>query len=249
MTGLDGDSIEAPLETIESNQVIRALREEISSGLHWYVALLNAIGRWEIPEELINTRFYRYLISDEAFDFMVLAERLCDAVDTLLPQEEKCYFLFKGIIPYTVTQDEFRSRIGDLKYHRYLNFYYGITVEEALHYAVEEEIRKERRGSGLYRDKDNTGEAYRRIYGFNRTALLRRFRKEKDYSQSKSIKLSELKEFTYWLFKYRLKQSDKARVASDTKKGLDWLRSKSNARQTFNHNQSYTFETIDILNW
>ena len=34
------------------------------------------------------------------------------------------------------------------------------------------------------------------------------------------MKLVELKEFTYWLFKYRLNNSDKARIASDTKKAL-----------------------------
>jgi hypothetical protein len=33
-----------------------------------------------------------------------------------------------------------------------------------------------------------------------------------------------MKEFTYWLFKYRLKHGDPARVASDTKKALEWLR-------------------------
>ncbi len=55
--------------------------------------------------------------------------------------------------------------------------------------------------------------------------MLRRFRKKRGYPQLKSISLTELKEFTYWLFKHRLKQCDKAKVASDTKKALDWLRS------------------------
>jgi len=50
--------------------------------------------------------------------------------------------------------------------------------------------------------------------------LLDSFRKEKRYPKRKSITLSELKEFTYWLFKYRLKKCDKSRVASDTKKAL-----------------------------
>jgi hypothetical protein len=35
--------------------------------------------------------------------------------------------------------------------------------------------------------------------------------------------LRESKEFTYWLFKYRVKHSEPARMASDTKKGLDQL--------------------------
>jgi hypothetical protein len=53
--------------------------------------------------------------------------------------------------------------------------------------------------------------------------LLRHFRKEKDLPQTKSISLTDLKEFAYWRFKYRLKTSEKARVASDTRKALDWL--------------------------
>jgi hypothetical protein len=35
--------------------------------------------------------------------------------------------------------------------------------------------------------------------------------------------LNELNEFTYWLFKHRLGNSDKARIASDTKKALLFL--------------------------
>ena len=34
------------------------------------------------------------------------------------------------------------------------------------------------------------------------------------------IALGEWKAFTYWLFKQRLRRQDKARVASDTRKGL-----------------------------
>jgi len=66
-------------------------------------------------------------------------------------------------------------------------------------------------------------EAYRRIYRQDREALLQDFRKENGYRHLKSTTLLEMKEFTYWLFKYRLKHCDKARIASDTKKGLDWL--------------------------
>jgi len=53
--------------------------------------------------------------------------------------------------------------------------------------------------------------------------LLKHFRREKGYHQLMSISLTELKEFTYWLFKYRLEQCEKARVASDTKKALEQL--------------------------
>ena len=88
---------------------------------------------------------------------------------------------------------------------------------------MQAEVRKEQQNLG-YNNEDNiAGEAYRRIYGATQTVLLKRFRREKGYPQLRSISLAELKEFTYWLFKYRLEHCDKARVASDTKKALKWL--------------------------
>ena len=46
------------------------------------------------------------------------------------------------------------------------------------------------------------------------------WREEKSLPFDHTIDLTEHKEFTYWLFRYRVKNSDKARVASDTRKGL-----------------------------
>jgi hypothetical protein len=117
-----------------------------------------------------------------------------------------------------------KGLIGSSKYHQYLNYFYGITVEKALILAVEAEVHKERRVLGHGREPEATNEAYRRIYGANKAVLLKRFRREKGYPQLKSITLTELKEFTYWLFKYRLEQCDKAKVASDTKKALEQLK-------------------------
>jgi hypothetical protein len=98
-------------------------------------------------------------------------------------------------------------------------------VEEALLLAVEGEVRKEWRTSGYNNEQNLLNEVYQRIYGATKATLLKRFRREKGYPQLKSISLTELKEFTYWLFKYRLKNCDKARVASDTKKALEQLAS------------------------
>jgi hypothetical protein len=53
--------------------------------------------------------------------------------------------------------------------------------------------------------------------------LLTKFKIEKGYPKRNSMELGELKEFTYWLFKYRLNNCDKARIASDTKKALQEL--------------------------
>ena len=204
-------------------KAIRHLKQAIISGQHWYIALLEAIGLWTTAEEIHYGRHYCYLIDDEAFDWLLLAERLCQAVDDLLPDDEQTDLLFHGKPPLKLANNKFKGLIGSTKYRQYLNYFYGITVEEALILAVREEVRKERRTLGLNKEPDYDDEVYQRIYGATKAVLLKCFRREKDYRQLKSISLTELKEFTYWLFKYRLKQCDKARVASDTKKALEQL--------------------------
>jgi hypothetical protein len=205
-------------------EVIRCLEYAIASGKHWYLALLEAMGLWGSAEESHNGRVYRYLIDGEAFDWLLLAERLCEAVDGLLPVDEKGALLFHGKPPLELSPEQVKELIGSIKYHQYLNYFYGITVEKALILAVEEEVRKERLTLVYSKEREATNEAYRRIYGANKVALLKRFRREKGYPQLKYIMLTELKEFTYWLFKYRLRQSDKAKVASDTRKALGQLK-------------------------
>jgi hypothetical protein len=214
------------LESIPAGdaEAINHLKQAIAGGRHWHLALLGAIGLWTSAEEVYNDRTYHYLIDGEAFDWLLLAERLCETVDSLLPEDERDALLFHGIPPLELTTSEVKELIGDKKYGQYLNYFYGITVEEALLLAVQEEIDKERRVQGLRSKSQSSDEAYLRIYDAPGEALLIQFRQEKSYAQLKSITLDELKEFTYWLFKYRLKRCEKARIASDTKKALDYLR-------------------------
>ena len=223
MKTASNQSAPTELTPTADNEAIRHLKQAISSGQNWYIALLEAIGLWTEGEETYNGRHYRYLIEGEAFDWLLLAERLCQTVDGLLPGEEKLGLLLHGQPPIKLTKEKFKKLIGSEKYRQYLNYFYGITVEEALIQAVQEEVRKERRTSGYNNEYNVASEVYRRIYGATKAILLKRFRREKRYPQLKSISLPELKEFTYWLFKYRLKNCDKARVASDTKKALAWL--------------------------
>jgi len=89
---------------------------------------------------------------------------------------------------------------------------------------VRQEIRKEKRTLGYHKESDIDNEVYQRIYGATKTTLLKKFRHERGLPQLRSISLTELKEFSYWLFKYRLNHCDKAKVASDTKKGLEQLK-------------------------
>ena len=170
------------------DEAIRLFRIAIQAGKHWYLGLLEAVGRWSSPEETFEGRLYQYLIEGAAFDWQLLAERLCEAVNGLLPEKEKSDFLLKGKPPLDITKE-----------------------------------RKERHLATIIKDEDTTAEAFQRIYAEVQPVLLEQFRKEKHHRRLKSISLSELKQFTYWLFMYRIKHNDKSRVASDTKKALDWL--------------------------
>ena len=64
----------------------------------------------------------------------------------------------------------------------------------------------------------------------SRETLMEEFRQESGYLSLEVMSVTQLKEFTYWLFKYRIKTSDKAKIASDTKKGLDALHEMSMAK-------------------
>jgi len=209
------------LASTTESEVIQHLEQAITNGKHWYIALLEAICLWKTAKENYNERTYHYLIAGEAFDWLLLAERLCEAVEGLLPDDEKIALLFHGKPPLDLTKEEFKKLIGSDKYHQHLNYFYGITIEEALICAVREEVRKERQILGRNSEHKITDDVYQRIYGATQNVLLKRFRQAKSLPQLKSISLTELKEFTYWLFKYRLEHCDKARVASDTKKALN----------------------------
>jgi hypothetical protein len=204
-------------------QTIQRLKNAVTEGRNWYVALLETVRLWSSPEEDYDGRHYQYLIDNEAFDWLVLTERLCEELDGLIPEKERTNLLFFGIPPVELSKDEFKNLIGASKYQAHLNYFYGILVEKFLLLSATEEIRKKKRTLGLNNDNGVVDEAYQRIYGTTQSALLKQFRKERHYPQLRSISLSELNEFTYWLFKYRIKTRDKSRVASDTKKALTKL--------------------------
>jgi hypothetical protein len=203
--------------------IIQELKRAVAEGGDWYVAVLEAVRLWHSPEEDYQGRHYSYVVDNEAFDWLVLAERLCEELDGLIPEEERLGLLFFASPPARLSRAEFRKTIGAAKYQAHLNYFYGITVERFLILAVMGEIRKERRATGLTSDDGVSDEAYRRVYGTTHSALLKEFRRERRYPQLRSIGLSELNEFTYWLFKYRVKIRDGSCVASDTKKALTRL--------------------------
>ena len=195
-------------------------RIAISSGENWYLALLEAARNWPVNEETVKDACYHYLIAGEAFDLTQLAERLIENAKDLIPEREQINFLFKGKPPLHLSPDELKERLGEEKYKQHLNFFYGVTVEEALLEATSEDVRKEERGIRARSDAWISGEAFLRIYGKAQPDLMLLFQVEKGLPESDSLSLTEMKEFTYWLFRYRLAHSDPEKSASDTKKAL-----------------------------
>lgn len=205
--------------------VICQMRDAITSGTPWAEALLEAVGRWPLAsEELVGVR-YQYLLLGEAFDWLALAGRLLAEVDGLAPPEDVEALLFQGGLPLGVTPEQFQAAIGPEKHRAYLNYYYGVVVEETLLLAVEEEIRKNRTATGLPESRDIADLACRRIYGAPQRELLTAYLAETGKPPSDTLSLGGLKEFTYWLFKRRIACTDSSKVASDTKKGLERLAS------------------------
>ena len=210
---------------VEEPEAVRHMKEAVQSGKAWHVALLEAVGMWTLPEEQYHGKWYHYLIDDEAFDWLILAERLCCELDGVVTPDEKERLLFDGKLPARISPRDFQELIGYGKHRAFLNYWYGVVVEEALQLAVEEEVRKQHRARGFSDSEDLVEEAFARIYEDTRSNLLREYLREKTDPGRKSHSLTDMKGFTYWLFKRRLRRWDPARVASDTRKGLDKLHS------------------------
>ncbi len=204
-------------------EAIESLRESLERGRDWPEALLEAMSLWTTPEETHEGRRYVYFIGGEAFDWLLLAERLCETARGLIPQAEVEELLFHGRFPDYFDASRVQDLLGVEKYRGYLNYHYGVVVEEALQLAAEREVHKRHLSNGNQYQDDFSDEAFGRIYRDTKDNLLRMFREDRGYADSDEMSFSEYREFTYWLFKYRLKTSDKAKTASDTQKGLRQL--------------------------
>ena len=208
----------------KAKRLLTELHREVADGKPWFIALLQTIACWPLPEETVGERHYRYLVGGEAFDWLLLAERLCEALSDLIPQEEHEALVFFGRLPVDLNEEEFRRLLGYAKYRAHLNYLYGVTLEEMLQLVMEEEVYKEQRSRVWENHLAVDEQAFGRIYGHPRQELLCQFRREQNTDHESPVSLTEAKEFTYWLFRYRLRYCDPAKVASDTRRALAMLR-------------------------
>jgi 8-oxo-dGTP pyrophosphatase MutT (NUDIX family) len=214
----------------EDADPVEAFLRALDAGEPWFEALMQAIAVWERPAEDVGGHRYEYLVGGEAFDWLLLAQRLLDAAGERIPVDAAARLLFHAAPPdgdgRAIEDARLQQLIGDAKHRAHLNYVYGVTVEEALHYAVELDVAKERANLAVrnrWEDGDEPDPVYQRIYGRTRASLLADFREERGAPPRGRIALDELREFHYWLFKYRVKHAEPARVASDTRKALAQL--------------------------
>jgi hypothetical protein len=215
-------SAEDALVWAGEGRAIEWLRAALERGEPWWPALLEAIRRWDRVEDEFDGRRYRFLIDGEAFDWLALVERFVAELGPLFPLEDVEALLFHGAPPGGFDDAAFQAAIGPAKYRSVLNYHYGVVVEEALWRSVEEEVAK---GyiTGLtphLRLPEDTAE---RIYGLPLSELLIRFREDTTVASGERMSYLDWKRFTYWRFKYRLRQTHRVKVAADTKRGLETL--------------------------
>ena len=110
---------------------INHLNNSIENGKSGFISLLESISIWTKPEEKYNNNNYIYFLDGEAFDWLVLAERLCYEINNFnLYKKEIEKFITYGELPEIISLSIFKNSIGLSKYRGYLNYFYGITIEE-----------------------------------------------------------------------------------------------------------------------
>ncbi len=231
----DERAIDAELMEVGPESLLATFHAQLHAGRPWFDAMLDCISEWDVPREMLDGREYVYLIEHEAFDWLLLAERICDSAPPgLLPRHEVEDLLVEESPPVALSEIEFQERLGTAKYWAHLNFLYGVRVEQALHLAMERILQKERSGlSFSHARQELDSDVFGRIYGSRQADLLREFRTHANRADAdpERIEHAEWQAFTYWLFRRRLERQDPARVASDTRQGLEMLYELEAAKQ------------------
>ncbi len=209
-----------PFDGSPDAEALLRLHTGIAAGDHWFTAVLEAISLWRSPQEEFGGRHYTYLLAGEAFDWLLLAERLVEELGDVVPEAERDALIFEGRFPVDLGPWEFQRLLGRAKYRAHLNFWYGVQVEEALLVAVEERLGKDHASGGMMSRVRHEAAAYDWVYGVSHDELLRLHFEDRGIAPTGHMSLTELWEFTYWCFKYRVSKRDPAKVASDTRIGV-----------------------------
>ena len=192
------------------NHLIEELKSKIENGINWEIAIVDCISEWNLNEEFYRGYKYKYWINNEAFDWMTLTERLGSAIKSYLNKEKYHELIFTGLLPNKISYEYMKKIISRNKLSQMRNFYYGIIIEDLIYVEKSQQYLK----NSLH--NANKYDLYEDIYGKNIKLLFKQFAKNIKFVNKNTINLYTYKEFIYWLFKYRIRNSDKTKVASDT---------------------------------
>lgn len=190
--------------------LIQELKSKIENGINWEKAVVDCISDWDINEEFYRGYKYKYWINNEAFDWMTLTERLGSAIKSYLNKKKYHELIFTGLLPNKSSYEYMKKVISKNKLSQMRNFYYGIIIEDLIY------IQKSQQYLKNSLNDINGYDGYEEIYGKNINLLFQQFAKNIKFTKQSTINLYTYKEFIYWLFKFRIKNSDKTKVASDT---------------------------------
>jgi hypothetical protein len=193
----------------------------------WKLLVLETIAEWPLATETVAGEQLDYLIGGEAFDWRLLATRLLGECGSMLQSESCREWLSEPVLFAGFEEPEFMRAVGVDKFRAHLSYFYGVTVEQSLLTAVEEEITHRRVAAGRALSDRWLEGAYETLYANSRDELWQVFKLESGTDAAREgwrhrdeHSLAAEDAFTYWLFKLRMERSDPAKIASDTRKGL-----------------------------
>ena len=217
-------------------EIVLQLRRDLEGGKDVAGSLLVASSQWSLSEEVVGDVRYQYILAQEAFDLVSLMNRLALDCMGLIPIKDLSDAVFVDEYDLVSTDESLRRQLGPIKYSQYLNYFYGVLLEEVLIFATEDEVRKMYTSNGFRNVARETDIALTRLYGAGERTLLDRYCQEQGREPiDDEMAITQKKEFTYWLFKSRMRSAEPAKAASDVSKALNYMqaaRSKSSYRRS-----------------
>lgn len=191
----------------------------------WHAAGISMVGAWPVTTDNSPNKLVYRLIGGEAMDWRQVIKLGHEADSTLFEKYDVASWLRNSDIHGDVGAHEFTDCLGEERYKAHLNFFYGVKVERSLLSVTVDDLVKNVVSCGGPANSVTRRQAYKELYGVTYIELKSQFQQ---YLKDSGIQvdLSDIEaEFRYWLFKFRLNNSERVKTASDTKRGLDrWHR-------------------------
>ena len=224
----------------------RGLLDDLSKRIEdqpaeWQNAFIATIAAWPVENEIVYGETFHYFIGGEAFNWKRLAERIATQIAVEQCESPRSDEIFDWIEKSGTfggfSEQEFRRILGVDGWRAHLNHFYGVHIEQCLLAAVQSRIQKRRYSKGMPPSDDASDQAYVGLYEGTEHELWQIFKDENSERLShlidesddgtRSIALDE--EFTYWLFKRRIENTNAPQVAAETQRGLDMMASINDA--------------------